>query len=460
LRASVLLTALASAVAAGCASGDGGIALSVDLRTDLTPGAEFDVVVTTLDGAGSASLPVTADRRGGAARRVAEFRDLRPGPRLLGVELRRAGRAVLTRRVAVRLDASAVVTVVMTRSCAAIACPGAGDAPDATECEAGRCVAPGCGAPGEPACGGPVCRADAECPAAVDCVRARCIDGACYALADSEACAPTEECDAVRGCVPRAALPDAGPPDAGPPDASLPDASGPDVGPPPPVDAFVPPAPEVVFSATLDGPPTSSFFADQTIFGRIFHTGPTETQGCAEVSGTSDGFCDVVSNFTPLPNADWSYDATSAVWRATVAPFAFPPNVYRLYARNTSTGARSAPAVLILRAARPLLIFSTTRDGPPVSVVSSSVTLHGRVLYLGADDAEACVEVVGRDDGACDGPASFTRMPNADWSFEPSTSTWRATFAPGAFPPLTYRCYFRRSTSGERSLPVVVTVTP
>jgi hypothetical protein len=448
------LVALVAAHPWGCATGDGGLALSVDVRTDLVPASEFDAVVTVLEGAGSASIAVAPDGRGSDARRVAEFRGLRPGPRLLSIELRRAGATVLSRRVALRLAESMAVTVVMTRSCVLLSCPGTADPPNATECASGRCVAPTCGAPSEAPCGEPVCSVDTECTSTVACVRQRCIDGACYALPDPGLCAPTEVCDPVRGCVPRTVPPDAGPADAGPVDAG----AG-DVG-PSPIDARAPVPPEILFSSVRDGPPETTFFADQTLYGRIVHTGPTETEGCAEVVGSNDGFCDSPANFTTLPNTDWSYDFGSSVWRATIGPFAHPPNVYRLYARNTTTGLRSAPVLLTLRAARPLLVFSTTRDGPPVAVVPSSATVHGRVLYLRADDAEACVEVVERGDTHCEVPSNFTRMPNDDWSYDSASATWRATFPPGSLPALTYRVYFRRSTTGERSLPVLLTVTP
>lgn len=438
----VLLVVLASALAACAEQSE----VAVDVRTDLVAGEEFDSVFATLDEVPAPVLPVGRDDAFSRLRRVAEFGGVEAGPHAVRVDLRLRGETVLSRRVALRVTSSLAVAVVMTRDCRSVRCPGAGDAPDATECLAGRCVAPDCARLGEAGCAASECTNDVDCGGGVACVLARCALGVCLEEAEPMACAATEYCNPDEGCLPRSTeARDAGPDlrDAGP---DLRDAWSP------------PPTPVLVLSASRDGPALTSQPVDRALYGRALHLPEVGTESCVDVIGTSDGYCDTLSNWTPMPNADWSYDG--AAWRAAFAPFVFPPGSYRLAFRDATTGARSAFVVLTLTPARPELIFSSSPGGAARTAFTVSSSVHGRALHLGPDDAEACVEVVGTSDGYCDALVNWTPMPNADWSYDAGLRQWRATFAPATFPPGSYRLAFRNTTTGDRSAPVVLTLTP
>lgn len=182
--------------------------LTVDLRTDLVGGVEFTAVRTDVFAG-----PVTGSRLGGAERpafaagrrwfdgeRVAELSSLSGGDYSVRVQLLRADGTTLAERT-VRLAAprSYALTVVITRTCADVVCPGPSDAAEASSCFGGRCVDPRCGADPS-ACPVAACESPTGCPAArVPCVRAACLEGACL-LEPTGACAAGEYCDVEVGC--------------------------------------------------------------------------------------------------------------------------------------------------------------------------------------------------------------------------------------------------------------------
>ncbi len=190
---------------------------AVDLRTDMVAGLEFDRVHVSLDGR---AAPVQSPAPGddfGRPRRIAEFGEVPAGRRELLVELFLRGAPVLVRRVIVSREGSLIVTVVMTRDCRGVVCPGDGG-PTSTECLGGSCIEPECSSLDPGACGTPECTTDGDCPAASGCAVATCIEGACLSLPDSSSCRATELCAPDRGCVPRPGEDDAGmptPEDAG-----------------------------------------------------------------------------------------------------------------------------------------------------------------------------------------------------------------------------------------------------
>ena len=197
-----------------------GLELAVDVRTDLVPGVEFDRVAVALDGAPAEGRPVESagDFRRGV--RTAEFRGLERGRHQVTLQVLRGDLPVLTRRVALRLEGSVILPVVLTRDCRGVACPGSGSVTD-SECLGGTCVDPGC-SPLDPAsCPAAQCGSDAECTSATACVEPRCLDGVCLEVARDGACGSGQVCVPGEGCVERPGPTplDAGSPDAGPLDA-------------------------------------------------------------------------------------------------------------------------------------------------------------------------------------------------------------------------------------------------
>jgi len=210
-------------------------ALFVDLRTDLVPGIEFVTVRTTIDGEGEMVVPSDRAQDWVGGVRVAEGDEFAPGTRTVVVALYDAfGGRVGSRVATVDHRQDLGITIVLTRDCSLIACPGPGAASDVSSCLSGRCVDPSCLPEAPDACPPPECNGTSDCPAAPACATAQCVSGACLYGGDDALCAADEYCAPESGCAPRPiAVPDAGPPvDAGS-DTSPVDAGPMDCGPEP-----------------------------------------------------------------------------------------------------------------------------------------------------------------------------------------------------------------------------------
>ena len=222
MRALVARVLLVCGALAGCE--DDPADLSVDVRTDWQPGVEFTSIETELSPQPFDPAPAVAQMVTRAVEpsddfflgeRVAELDDLAIGRWFVRITLRDAEGIGIARRVVdLELDESFALTVVLTRNCREIACPGAGDAPELTACFDARCVDPRCSTSTPEFCGEPACQSDDECDA-MSCGRARCVGGACLCgepVPDAgPACDPMEcddgnpctdgRCDPVEGCV-------------------------------------------------------------------------------------------------------------------------------------------------------------------------------------------------------------------------------------------------------------------
>ncbi|HBQ12382.1 MAG TPA: hypothetical protein DEF51_14940 [Myxococcales bacterium] len=178
----------------GC---DAGISLTVDLRTDLVPGAEFVRAEAITEGAPTVTRdvpPGSVDLVDGV--RLATLEGLAPHDarrvtlRLLGA----GGELVAERDVLVRHRSDSVITVVITRGCRGVVC-------DEGTCVDGECRDPRCLTGTEPECGGVRCDGDADCEVpTASCASARCETGICYQLGTS--CAEDHYCSPDRGCQP------------------------------------------------------------------------------------------------------------------------------------------------------------------------------------------------------------------------------------------------------------------
>ncbi|MEM9068032.1 MAG: hypothetical protein AAGE52_05975 [Myxococcota bacterium] len=191
--------------------GGGSQELSVDVRTDYAPGVEFSAVRVELsDGAVQDAVAlntsdvVAAFLRG---RRVAEFTEVARGRVRVEVTLLRGGdgSVLATRQAVARVAGPTAVTVVFTRSCEGVRCPGAGDAADATECVDGQCVPPECTPETPDACppGFAPCREVADCtgPPLDACASRVCVAGSCLVERDDSVCEAGAFCDPEEGCV-------------------------------------------------------------------------------------------------------------------------------------------------------------------------------------------------------------------------------------------------------------------
>ncbi|NOY94442.1 MAG: hypothetical protein GXP55_24970 [Deltaproteobacteria bacterium] len=184
--------------------------LSVDLQTDFVSGLEFRTVhteaVLSISGtetsrATNRPADVGDDFLGG--RRIGDFDLDQPGTYAVEVSLVREDGSVLAKRtVRVTVQRSFGVTVLITRSCEGVTCPGAGDDPGATTCAGGRCVPPECGPDDPSACGVAECVGDVDCAPANACSAGQCIGGLCFQAPRSGGCSPREWCSPELGCQP------------------------------------------------------------------------------------------------------------------------------------------------------------------------------------------------------------------------------------------------------------------
>jgi hypothetical protein len=107
------------------------------------------------------------------------------------------------------------------------------------------------------------------------------------------------------------------------------------------------PAPTLIFSKTPDGPAETAFSGSDTLHGRVLNVGPDAT-ACTEHDG-NPGLCSRLSGWTQMPNADWSYDAATGRWSATIAPAGFPSGTYRSWWRDATTQQHSARVEFVLK---------------------------------------------------------------------------------------------------------------
>lgn len=122
---------------------------------------------------------------------------------------------------------------------------------------------------------------------------------------------------------------------------------------------------------------------------------------------------------------------------------------------STSTTSTTTTTTLLV----PLIVFSDTLGGPATTVLSTSQWMYGRLENLSATNTECCVEIVGKSDGTCAGSA-WTKLPNAEWSFDAAAQMWRSTWAPYSVPVGQYRNFCRNTDTNVAAIPVVFAFLP
>jgi len=200
------LSWLLLAVLAGACTTDN--VVLVELRTDYVAAIEVATVRTELvpaeGGAQSASEVVApgVDLVTSPAR-VAELEGVPSGSARLRVMLFRGDDAMLAERVVtLDVDGATAVTVVVTRDCEEVACPGTADPTALSACLGGRCVDPRCTVETPEACGDAECASNADCPPpAASCAESVCLDGTCLEQGRTGACASGEYCSPALGCL-------------------------------------------------------------------------------------------------------------------------------------------------------------------------------------------------------------------------------------------------------------------
>lgn len=187
----------------GCSSG---LELSVDVRSDYRAALDVtatEVLLTQVQGptVASTTVPLSGADDLLEGVRVLDAEGLSAGEYELRIGLEDSTGIVVQRVRRFRLDGDLAITVLLSRTCADVACA------EGTTCIGGDCHPATCG-PGDVSdCPPSRCAVGADCPARAGCFRAECALGQCLYVEDVSMCSP------VDGGL------DAGPPDedAGPP---------------------------------------------------------------------------------------------------------------------------------------------------------------------------------------------------------------------------------------------------
>lgn len=183
---------------------EGDLELLVDLKTDYAPGVDFTTVQTeVLFAGGGVRADATAETGQSfiLGQRVAELTGVKASAVTVRVRLLdEAGELVAERPTIVDMRDDFGLTVLVSRRCEDVTCPGSGDPGDARACLAGQCVDERCSPEAAGFCGPPMCAIDAECPTSVACATGRCIDGACLFEGNDAACAAGQYCNSGIGC--------------------------------------------------------------------------------------------------------------------------------------------------------------------------------------------------------------------------------------------------------------------
>lgn len=199
---------------AGCSCSSASPHVVVQLVTDYVPGSDFDGIRVAI-GDRTETVAAYVDRSYGRATRVTEL-DLTSSESALMTVALLDGTSVVQmqpRRVVPLATGVTVVTVLITRDCEGVMCPGAGDAA-AIACVGGRCINPACTPETPDLC--PACEGTCA-PSAVACVDTTCRpEGVCFDAPDDTLCEEGEFCAAEDGCIPGVIVPtDGGGIDAG-----------------------------------------------------------------------------------------------------------------------------------------------------------------------------------------------------------------------------------------------------
>lgn len=182
-----------------CAARPG--SLRIDIKTDLVPDVEFARIVIS---GGTNFISFDADDGDDwfEGVRVGDLNIAMGGLVELDVQaVGSSGEIIVQRAASVQVDGDTAITIVLSRDCRGVECPGAGDSPSAIACLGARCVDPECLTGEEPECPPPACVLADDCASGLpDCSTPACVTGVCLAL-DLGVCAGGGVCDPDEGCV-------------------------------------------------------------------------------------------------------------------------------------------------------------------------------------------------------------------------------------------------------------------
>jgi hypothetical protein len=201
IRTALSIGALGIAsIAAGCECG-AGLGISVDLRSNLSPGVEVDRARVEIYRRGQRS-PIAMDQAPiahgdslGRAIRILDVDGVEPGSYDVIVTIEKDGAEIASRTTHTTIRTTTLVTVLISRDCLAVTCP------EGESCRSGACVPNECSETQLDRC--PTsCDGDDDCATSTSCASAECVEGACLVFGDDERCAGGEYCHPEQGCVP------------------------------------------------------------------------------------------------------------------------------------------------------------------------------------------------------------------------------------------------------------------
>lgn len=213
----------------------------------------------------------------------------------------------------------------------------------------------------------------------------------------------------------------------------------------------------LVFSSTPNGSAATTFRLTDTIYGRILNSGPGAS-GCAETFGVNDGFCQTPSNYTSMPNSDWSFDNLTSEWTATFSAGIFKEGTHKLYWKNQGTNKAGFVSIQVLPADKPLMVAVEYPYNKPETTYFPYEAIYFQVAQAPKVGSQGCAEIVGSQDGYCQTPSNWTDMPANGWTFSNTLQRWEVLLKPGEYPLGAYRLFWKNKNTNAVSDPIIITI--
>ena len=216
----------------------------------------------------------------------------------------------------------------------------------------------------------------------------------------------------------------------------------------------------IVFSKTAGGAGQGSFSLTDTIYGRILNSGPGAS-GCGETFGVNDGFCQTPSNYTSMPNSDWTYDSGSMEWKATLVPGTFAEGTHKAYWKNKGAQKAAFVSFQVLAPDKPLMVAVEFPYNKPETTYLPYEAIYMQVAQAPKLGSAACTEEVGgATDGQCSTASNWADMPANGWTYSNSLGRWETLVNAGTAPLGTWRLFWKNKTTGAVSNPIIITIAP
>lgn len=185
------------------------------------------------------------------------------------------------------------------------------------------------------------------------------------------------------------------------------------------------------------------FNYSDTIYQRAINFNST-AQGCIEIVGQSDGFCNVPANMVALssPSAGWTFNSGSNIWSTSMPVNFMHGRTYKAVHKRTQDGQSvvkifSVQSIAAATTNDVMHFYSTDPGG--LNVIGDVSNTQSTPIYShiknGTTSDYICQYVISKQDGTSNGPdnCATTVPPDSNWKPIPAE-----TYADGNNTMLTY----------------------